>query len=129
MINILVVTHGMMAEGLLHSANMLIGEAEGVDFLSFAKDMGQEELTDALSEKMKGYSSDDQLLFFVDIVGGTPFNVCSRFSFNNENIAVFYGVNLPVLVEAILARDGQSLKGLTAALNESSKTSLGLSEL
>ncbi|HEY2421055.1 MAG TPA: PTS sugar transporter subunit IIA [Neobacillus sp.] len=129
MINILVVTHGLLAEGLIHSAKMLIGDAEKLDFLSFAKDMGQEELTEALSEKMKGLSTGEQLLIFCDIVGGTPFNISSRFSFNNENIAVFYGVNLPVLVEAVLTREGKNLQELTSFLVESSKNSLGLSEL
>jgi mannose/fructose/sorbose-specific phosphotransferase system IIA component len=128
-INILVVTHGMLAEGLIHSAKMLIGDAEKVDYLSFEKDMGQEELTEAITQKMKRLATDEQLLIFCDIVGGTPFNVSSRFSFNNEDIAVFYGVNLPVLVEAILTREGKNLQELTAGLVESSKDSLGLSEL
>ncbi|MFD1780139.1 PTS sugar transporter subunit IIA [Fredinandcohnia salidurans] len=127
MINILVVTHGKMAEGIVHSAKMFTGEAESVEFLSLTEDMGQDELSDLINEKLKGVSSNEQFLILCDIMGGTPFKVSSKFSFNNDNVAVFYGVNLPILVHAILSRDGQSLNSLTTELVELSKESLGLS--
>ncbi|KGM46304.1 PTS sugar transporter subunit IIA [Neobacillus niacini] len=129
MIHILVVTHGLMAEGIVQTAKMFTGEQENVDYLSFKEDMGQEELIELLEEKMKGIAKEEQLLIFCDILGGTPFNVSSRYSFNNENIAVFYGVNLPILVTAILSREGQNLNDLTSLLVESSNESLGLSTL
>ena len=126
MINILVVTHGKMAEGLVHSAKMFTREAENVEFLCLMEDMGQDELSDLMNGKMKGVSNDEQFLIFCDIIGGTPFKISSEFSFNNDNVAVFYGVNLPILVHAILSRGGQSLSSLTSELVEVSQDSLGL---
>lgn len=129
MINILVVTHGNMAEGIVHSAKMFTGEAENVEFLSLMEDMGQDELSDVMNEKLKGVSNNEQFLILCDIIGGTPFKISSKFSFNNDNVAVFYGVNLPVLVHAILSREGQSLCSLTSELVEVSRESLGLSTI
>jgi mannose/fructose/sorbose-specific phosphotransferase system IIA component len=129
MIHILVVTHGKMAEGIVHSAKMFTGEAENVEFLSLMEDMGQEELSDLMNKKLKRVSTDEQFLILCDIIGGTPFKVSSQFSFNNENVAVFYGVNLPVLVHAILSREGQSLNSLTSELGEVSRESLGVSAI
>ena len=129
MINILVVTHGKMAEGIVHSAKMFTWEAEKVEFLSLMEDMGQDELSDLMNEKMERVSNDEQFLILCDIMGGTPFKISSKFSFNNENVAVFYGVNLPILVHAILSRDGQSLSSLTSELVEVSHESLGLSAI
>ncbi|MGE7915779.1 PTS sugar transporter subunit IIA [Lysinibacillus xylanilyticus] len=126
MINILVVTHGKMAEGIVHSAKMFTREAENVAFLCLMEDMGQDELSDLINGKMKGVSNDEQFLIFCDIMGGTPFKISSEFSFNNDNVAVFYGVNLPILVHAILSRDGQSLSSLTSELVAVSNDSLGL---
>lgn len=126
MINILVVTHGKMAEGIVHSAKMFTREAENVEFLCLMEDMGQDELSDLMNGKMKGVSNDEQFLIFCDIMGGTPFKISSEFSFNNDNVAVFYGVNLPILVHAILSRDGQSLSSLTSELVAVSNDSLGL---
>jgi len=126
MINILVVTHGEMAEGIVHSAKMFTSEAKNVEFLCLMEDMGQDELFDLMYEKMKGLSIDEQFLIFCDIMGGTPFKISSKFSFNNDNVAVFYGVNLPILVHAILSRGGRSLSSLTSELVEVSHDSLGL---
>lgn len=126
MINILVVTHGKMAEGIVYSAKMFTREAENVEFLCLMEDMGQDELSDLMNGKMKGVSNDEQFLIFCDIMGGTPFKISSEFSFNNDNVAVFYGVNLPILVHAILSRDGQSLSSLTSELVAVSNDSLGL---
>ncbi|HEY4551825.1 MAG TPA: PTS sugar transporter subunit IIA [Bacillaceae bacterium] len=129
MINILVVTHGKMAEGIVHSAQMFTGEAENVEFLSLMEDMGQDELSDLMNEKLKRVSDSEQFLILCDIMGGTPFKISSQFSFNNDNVAVFYGVNLPILVQAILSRHGQSLGGLASELAEASHESLGLSAI
>lgn len=129
MIHILVVTHGMMAEGIVQTAKMFAGEQENLDYVCFKEDMGQEELTELLDEKMKGVPVGGQLLIFCDILGGTPFNVSSRLAFKNENISIFYGVNLPILVSAILSREGQNLQELTGSLVAASNESLGLSTL
>ncbi|MBS4210149.1 PTS sugar transporter subunit IIA [Bacillus sp. FJAT-50079] len=129
MIHILVVTHGMMAEGIVQTAKMFTGEQENLNYISLEEGMGQEELTALINEEMKGIPEREQLLIFCDILGGTPFNVSSRLAFENENISIFYGVNLPILVSAILSRDGQSLLDLTSLLVESSNESLGLSTL
>lgn len=66
-----------------------------------------------------------------DIKGGTPFNVVSRYSFKNDNIAVIYGVNLPILIAALLeAQDeGATLVGLTESLQKQFSESIGVSEL
>ncbi|KOS63675.1 PTS sugar transporter subunit IIA [Lysinibacillus agricola] len=129
MINILVVTHGKMAEGIIHSAKMFTSEADNVEFLCLMEDMGQDELSDLMNEKMKGLSNEEQFLIFCDIIGGTPFKISSKFSFNNDNVSVFYGVNLPILVHAILTRDGKCLSSLTSELVEVSHDSLGLSDI
>ena len=129
MINILVVAHGQMAEGMKSSIMMLMGEPEHVNFVNFAEDIGQEELKELLDEKVVKISKDNQYLFMVDIKGGTPFNVASSYSFKNDNVAVFYGVNLPILVETIISSQDKSLAEFAQYLTEISGTTLGISEL
>ena len=55
----------------------------------------------------------------------------SRYSFKNDNIAVIYGVNLPILIAALLeAQDeGATLVGLTESLQKQFSESIGVSEL
>lgn len=129
MIHILLITHGKMAEGMVSSIKMLIGEQENFDYVTFAEDMGQEELQEVLDTKITDASPEKQYLILCDIKGGTPFNVASRYSFKNDNISVFYGVNLPILVETLIGREGQTLTEYTRYLQETSASTLGISEI
>lgn len=131
MIHIIVTSHGGLAEGLMQSSNMLIGEQENVECVTFAPDMGADELNEIYAEKITEVSDENQYLILCDIKGGTPFNVASRYSFKNDNIAVIYGVNLPILIAALMeAQDeGATLAGLTESLQEQFNETIGVSEL
>ncbi len=129
MINILIVTHGRMAEGMCSSIKMLIGEAKNVDFVNFHEDMGQDELKEELDKKIVDVSKGNQYLIMCDIKGGTPFNVASRYSFKNANVAVFYGINLPILIEAIISREEKNLEQFVKYLQDICGTTIGLSEI
>ena len=131
MIHIVITSHGGLAEGLLQSSNMLIGEQENVECITFAPDMGAEELDEIYSAKITDISDNNQYLILCDIKGGTHFKVVSRYSFKNDNIAVIYGVNLPILIAALLeAQDeGATLVGLTESLQKQFSESIGVSEL
>ena len=129
MVKIILMTHGDMAKGILHSAKMLIGEFDNVDSLSLEEDMGSEELDEKLGEKLNESEKGVQHLILCDIIGGTPFNVASKYSFKNENIAVYFGLNLPLLVEAIMKINDHTLKEIVEYLKSIDKSSIGLSEI
>lgn len=131
MIHILITSHGGMALGMMESVRMLAGEQENLDYVTFGEDMGPEELDEIFAEKITQVSPDNQYLVLCDIRGGTPFNVVSRYSFKNENVAVIYGMNLPVLMEAIVQCTSPSarLGELAAYLEQQGGSTLGLSEL
>lgn len=127
MIRILITSHGGLAEGMLQSVRMLMGETENLDCVTFSEDMGMEELSEEFEKKITAVSAENQYLILCDIKGGTPFNVVSRFSYKNDNVAVIYGVNLPVLVEAIVRREGETLSKLVDVLEKEGPGTIGLS--
>lgn len=131
MIHIIVTSHGGLAEGLMESSNMLIGEQENVECITFAPDMGAEELDEIYAEKITEVSNENQYLILCDIKGGTPFNVVSRYSFKNDNVTVIYGVNLPTLVTALLEaqNEGATLAGLTESLQQQFNETIGVSDI
>lgn len=45
------------------------------------------------------------VLFLVDTWGGSPFNAASRIVVDKEHYEVIAGVNIPMLVETLMARD------------------------
>ncbi|SET67680.1 PTS sugar transporter subunit IIA [Lacrimispora sphenoides] len=131
MINILMTSHGGMAQGMMQSVKMLMGEQDNLDFVTFDEEMGADELDELIGEKITDTSLDNQYLILCDIKGGTPFNVVSRYSFKNDNVAVIYGMNLPILVEAIIRSQSSevSLQELTSYLEQQSGSTIGLSKL
>lgn len=131
MIKIVMTSHGGMAQGMMQSVKMLMGAQDNLDFVTFGEEMGADELDELIGEKITDTSLDNQYLILCDIKGGTPFNVVSRYSFKNDNVAVIYGMNLPVLVEAIVRSQSSevSLKELTSYLEQQSGSTIGLSRL
>lgn len=131
MIKIVMTSHGGMAQGMMQSVKMLMGEQDNLDFVTFGEEMGADELDELIGEKITDTSLDNQYLILCDIKGGTPFNVVSRYSFKNDNVVVIYGMNLPVLVEAIVRSQNSevSLKELTSYLEQQSGSTIGLSRL
>ncbi|MGL6219456.1 MAG: PTS sugar transporter subunit IIA [Lacrimispora sphenoides] len=131
MIKILMTSHGGMAQGMMQSVKMLMGEQDNLDFVTFGEEMGADELDELIGEKITDTSLDNQYLILCDIKGGTPFNVVSRYSFKNDNVAVIYGMNLPILVEAIVRSQSSevSLQELTSYLEQQSGSTIGLSRL
>lgn len=131
MIHILVTSHGGMAEGMMQSVEMLVGKQKNLDYVTFEPEMGADELNECYEKKIVDVSSENQYLILCDIKGGTPFNVASRYSFRNENVAVIYGMNLPILIEAVVQSGDPEIKlqELAASLQEQSGESIGLSEL
>ena len=131
MIHILITSHGGMAQGMVQSVKMLVGEQENLDYVTFDEEMGQDELDELYADKIKDVSEDNQYLILCDIKGGSPFNVVSRYSFKNDDVAVIYGMNLPILIEAIVqcGNEGLKLKELAGDLQQQAGSTIGLSEL
>ncbi len=131
MIKIVMTSHGGMAQGMMQSVKMLMGEQNNLDYVTFGEEMGADELDELIGEKITDTSLDNQYLILCDIKGGTPFNVVSRYSFKNDNVAVIYGMNLPILVEAIVRSQSSevSLQELTSYLEQQSGSTIGLSRL
>ncbi len=56
--------------------------------------------------------NDSKILFLVDLFGGTLFNAASILAFDNYNIDVVAGVNLPMLLEVYSNLDNSTLNEL-----------------
>ncbi|QQO64288.1 PTS mannose transporter subunit IIAB [Providencia manganoxydans] len=98
-------THGVAAEQLLRTTEMLIGEQENVSFIDFVPGENAETLFDKYTAKLADLSTTDGVLFLVDTWGGSPFNAASRIVNDQDNYEIVTGVNVPMLVETFMCRD------------------------
>lgn len=98
-------THGVAAEQLLRTTEMLIGEQENVSFIDFVPGENAETLFDKYTAKLASLNTSDGVLFLVDTWGGSPFNAASRIVNDQDKYEIVTGVNVPMLVETFMCRD------------------------
>ena len=104
MTGIIVASHGDLAKGILMSAEMIVGKQENVAACCLLPSEGPEDIKNKIMTAIDQFDSCDEILFLVDLWGGTPFNQITTLVEGNENYRVITGLNLPMLIEACMAR-------------------------
>lgn len=112
MISVIVCGHGEFSTGLLSATDMIFGDQEEFVAVPFLKGEGTQNLQKKFYDVMEGFSDNNEILFLVDIFGGSPYNAASQIAISDENINVAAGVNLPILLETLSLRGNLSLDKL-----------------
>ena len=108
MVSIVLASHGAFAEGIKQSGQMIFGPQEAVEAVVLTPEMGPEDLRAKLLKAISTFENQEQVLFLVDLWGGTPFNQVSLLleEPGHENWVAVTGLNLPMLVAAYGERLG-----------------------
>lgn len=105
MVGIILASHGEFANGILQSVSMIFGEQDNVKAITLQPSEGPDDLRAKMEEAIATFESQDEVLFLVDIFGGTPFNQASALINGHEDKwAIVTGLNLPMLIEAYASR-------------------------
>lgn len=105
MVGIILASHGEFAEGILQSGSMIFGEQENVKAVILKPSEGPDDLKAKLEEVIASFDNQDEVLFLVDLWGGTPFNQAnSLLEAHKDKWAIVSGLNLPMLIEAYSSR-------------------------
>ncbi|MCX2908212.1 PTS mannose transporter subunit IIAB [[Curtobacterium] plantarum] len=104
-IAIVIGTHGWAAKQLLKTAEMLLGEQDNVGWIDFVPGENAETLIEKYQARLAELDTTQGVLFLVDTWGGSPFNAASRIVVDKPQYEVIAGVNIPMLVETLMARD------------------------
>jgi PTS system mannose-specific IIB component len=84
---------------------MLLGEQENVGWIDFVPGENAETLIEKYQARLAELDTAQGVLFLVDTWGGSPFNAASRIVVDKPDYDVVAGVNIPMLVETLMARD------------------------
>jgi PTS system mannose-specific IIB component len=84
---------------------------------------GPDDIRAKLQEAVASFSNQDEVLFLVDLWGGTPFNqVNNLFEEHKDKWAIVAGLNLPMLIEAYASRlSMESAQEIAAHIIETAK--------
>lgn len=107
MVNIILASHGEFANGILQSAKMIFGEQDNLETAILTPDEGPEDLKAKLDQAVASFGENAEVLFMVDLWGGSPFNQASLIHQEMpDRTAIVAGLNLPMLLEALGSRMG-----------------------
>lgn len=104
MVSIVLASHGDLAAGIKQTGSMVFGDQEAVQVVSLQPSMGPDDFRAKVEEAVASFEDQEQVLFLVDLWGGTPFNQISGLIEGHDTWAIVTGVNLPMLIEAYSQR-------------------------
>ncbi|QQP70704.1 PTS mannose transporter subunit IIAB [Carnobacterium sp. CS13] len=105
MVGIILASHGEFAEGILQSGAMIFGEQENVKAITLMPSEGPEDVKAKMTDAISSFDNQDEVLFLVDLWGGTPFNQAnSLYEEHKDKWAIVAGLNLPMVIEAYASR-------------------------
>lgn len=125
MVNLIIATHGEMSKYTLELSKMVLGEFDNLEAITFLPGEGPEDLIRKYGETLEVFNNNHGTLFLVDIFGGSPYNAASRVVIENKNMDVITGVNVPMLLELLDARENiDCAKELAEVAKESGKSGI-----
>ncbi|UNM90129.1 mannose/fructose/sorbose PTS transporter subunit IIA [Vagococcus sp. CY52-2] len=105
MVGIILASHGEFAKGILQSGSMIFGEQENVKAVTLMPSEGPDDVKRKIIEAIDTFDQQEEVLFLVDLWGGTPFNQANTlFEEHKDHWAIVSGLNLPMLIEAYAMR-------------------------
>lgn len=105
MVGIILASHGDFAKGILQSATMIFGEEKNVQAVTLMPSEGPDDIKAKMKKAIASFDNQDEVLFLVDLWGGTPFNQAdSLVEEHKDKWAIVAGMNLPMVIEAYASR-------------------------
>ena len=105
MVGLILASHGDFASGILQSVSMIFGEQSNVKAIALQPSEGPDEFRLKVEKAIDTFENKDEVLFLVDLWGGTPFNQISALIDGHEDKwAIVTGLNLPMLIETYASR-------------------------
>lgn len=95
---IVLVSHGDLAQAVKESLEMIVGQQDFVHVVSLPLDGDHLQFEDNLSSKMKTFAG--EVLIVADLLGGTPCNVAVKKYLEDPSVEIVVGLSLPLVLEA-----------------------------
>ena len=103
---IILASHGPFAQGALECAQMLMGEQKNIHIISVLIDSNIDMLRQEMQSRYSQLNQGNGVIILVDIMGGTPCNLASELLISHNDVLLFCGFNIPVLLEVLNNREG-----------------------
>lgn len=95
---LILISHGHLCEGLKESVEMIMGPQKNIHTVALLPEEGMEQFQ-AKFEKVTKDLSD--FIVLCDLMGGTPCNTVVKKILSGEDIDLYAGMNLPMVIEFV----------------------------
>lgn len=117
---ILLVSHGGLAEGIYEAASIIAGDLSNVSCLCVEKDAGIRAFKQNFKSKIDEIKDVDEIVVLADLRGGSPYNnavsILSESGLLHKS-KVFSGLNLPLFVAVYYEENTMDVVAMEAAVN------------
>lgn len=104
MIGIVLVTHGRIAEHMIHAAEHIVGLQRNIVGVNIGTHDDMEQKRTEIMNKVEKVDTGDGVAIVTDMFGGTPSNLAISVM-STHQVEVIAGLNLPMLVKLIRERE------------------------
>ena len=125
MIGGVIVTHGQLANEIVSSAEMIVGEINHITAVSIGwadeVDAAREQIAQAIDHVNEGHG----ILILTDMFGGTPTNIAASF-LDRPDVEIVTGVNLPMVIKLATQDKDEDLGQLARRVREEGQQQIAL---
>lgn len=123
---VVLVGHGPLASGLAGAVNMICGPLDRVEVVQLRPEDDTERVAERLEKSLRkmGVGTDDEAVIFVDLFGAAPANAAASLMRTRDKLEIVAGMNLPMLVETLMGREGVSAREVADRALEAGKESI-----
>ena len=124
---LILMSHGHLAEELKQSAQMIMGEIDGLFAISMLESDGLDGTREKLRAVLERLGSDAGVIVAADLLSGTPCNVAVQAMYERPGLRVITGLNLGMAIEYDVS-DIEDVDELAEYLREVGQNSVKLIE-
>lgn len=120
MYNLLIISHGSLAEEFLNTTEMIMGTQDNITTLGLKPEEGKEDFEKTILETCEKIYNSDGILVLADLYGGTPCNsAILKLLTKYDRVQIVAGLNLAMLIQAIMYRN-ENLENVVMKLKQDS---------
>ncbi len=131
MIAIIICMHGNLALEILNTIELIIGKQKNIKSIKFLSGENTENIIKKYKKEINKLYIKKGIIFFVDILGGSPFNAANRILYNNKKIKgeIVSGTNIPMLLEVLISRKKKNINEITKIALKSGKEGINITKI
>jgi mannose/fructose/sorbose-specific phosphotransferase system IIA component len=111
---VLLVGHGPLASGLRGAIEMIAGQQDALEVVRLRPEDDVERVAKRLDAALRKLDVEEngEAVIFADLFGAAPANAAASLLRHRPNIEIVAGMNLPMLLEVLLGREGVTAREL-----------------